>query len=381
MRNLTEEQELLLDSLRELAEREFPEKYLNELDKNGEYPYKIAAALYENGFTTLGIPEEYGGTPADNVTLCLVQEELGRLGVPYTAVMCALTIGDILQYGNEKQKKLAIDALAENQGVPPFCLGITEPQAGSDDNAIEATYVRKDGKIVINGHKTFISLAGQVPYMLAFAKNPECDNPKKAISVFMVPMNAEGVTVAHLEKIGMNCAPTYEVYLQDVTVEEEDLVGIEGAGFMILMKNFEAERLLAAAGALGWAEGAYEDAARYANQRVQFKQPIGGFQLIQKRITDMAVKIENMRNLIYSSAEDLDSGVSAQISSAACKYYCGIAAGEVIDSAMQVLGGIGYSRDHRISRMWRDVRSIRIGGGTDEIMVHILGRAILKNYR
>ena len=229
--------------------------------------------------------------------------------------------------------------------------------------------------------KCFITLAAEAPYMLCFAKNPEEPNPKKAITMWMVDMKAKGVTTAHMEKIGSRCAPLYEVYLEDVELEEEDIIGKEGEGFMNLMKNFEAERVLGAVGALGWAEAAYADACTYANQRVQFGKPIGSFQLIQKRVTEMAIRIENMRNLVYNTAEDIDAGRPAQISSALCKYYVAIASGEVIDSAMQVLGGIGYTCDHRVSRLWRDVRSLRIGGGTDEVMIHILGRAILKKYR
>ena len=158
-------------------------------------------------------------------------------------------------------------------------------------------------------------------------------------------------------------------------------MGVEGNGFMQAMVNFEVERLLACAQSLGAAECAFEDAVRYATQRVQFGKPIGRNQLIQQHITEMYMKIENMRNWVYRTAWKIDNGESVQIDSAVAKYYCGRAAFEVCDSAMQVMGGIGYTKDCRISRLWRDQRVYRIGAGTDEIMVHIAGRAIQKQYQ
>ena len=376
----TEEQELLLESLRQLFKRDFPESYLAGIDNTpGGYAYDLAKALLDNGYTLLGVPEEFGGTPASVTTLCLVNEELGRQCAPYSSLNSSLTIGDMLAFGTEAQKKLVIDAVKET-GIPPCALGIPEPQAGSDDSAIASTYTRRNGKVYINGHKTFMSGAGKSPYGLVFAKNPNAPDPRKAISCWLVKMDLPGITMSELHKIGNHATPTYEVYFDEVEVEEDALVGKEGEGFFIIMKNFEPERLLISAGSLGNAEAVFEDAARYANQRIQFGKPIGSFQLIQEKITDMYLKIENMRNMIYSAAADIDEGKSARISSAMCKYYCARALFEVADDAMQVLGGIGYTNDHRVSRVWRDARANRIGGGTDEIMIHILGRQLLKQF-
>lgn len=169
--------------------------------------------------------------------------------------------------------------------------------------------------------------------------------------------------------------------MEDVALEEKDLVGVEGNGFMQAMVNFEVERLLIAANCLGWAECAFEDAARYANQRVQFGKPIGTNQLIQEKITMMKLKIENMRNIVYKTAWEIDNHIPVQIDSALAKLYCAQSAMEVVDDAMQIMGGIGYTSDCRISRLWVDARVHRIGGGTDEIMIHVAGRAILKQYR
>ena len=172
--------------------------------------------------------------------------------------------------------------------------------------------------------------------------------------------------------------PTYEVYLENVVVEEKDIIGKEGEAFKQLMRNFEMERLMMAVAILGMAECAYEDAAKYANQRVQFGKPIGTRQLIQEKIVNMKIKIMNMKNLCYQCAWEKDQGISIRNASALCKLYCAQAGNEVIDDALQIMGGIGYTQDCRISRLWRDARNYRIGGGTDEIMIHIAGRGLLK---
>ncbi|NLP44125.1 MAG: acyl-CoA dehydrogenase [Peptococcaceae bacterium] len=375
---LSEEQELLLESLRELIDRECPEEYIREHDENHKYPSSFMQALTDNGFNMLGIPEEYGGTEVDILTLMLVAEEIAKQGVPTYLYGNALAIDDMLTFGSEEQKAITMEYA--KKGDMAFCLGFTEPQAGSDSSALATTYTRKNGKVYINGHKTFITGAKRSPYMLCMAKNPEETDKSKMFTMWFVPMDAPGVTIEPLPKLGMNMVETCEVYLENVEIEEKDLVGEEGKGFVQLMKNFEIERLMLAAGCCGAAQCAFEDAARYANQRIQFGKPIGTFQLIQEKLTYMAIKIENMRNMVYKTAWQKDNGISVRLSSALTKLYCAQSAFEVIDDAMQILGGIGYTTDHRVSRLWRDIRSQRIAGGTDQIMVHIAGRAILKQY-
>lgn len=379
---MTEEQELLLESLREIMVRDCTEEYMKECNEKGESPKRFIQALAENGFSMLGVPEEYCGTPVDTMTLMLVAEEITKNGGPHFAFGQALSIADMLEFGSEEQKA---DTMREVQnGNVAFVLGFTEPQAGSDSSAITTTFTRKDGKVYINGHKTFMSNALTAPYMLCMARNAEeVENPDKrnAFSMWWVPMSAPGIKVERLKKIGWHMMDTCEVYLENVEVEEKDLVGVEGNGFMQVLINFEVERLLMAASVLGYAECAFEDAARYANQRVQFGKTIGSQQLIQEKLTYMKIKIENMKNMVYKCAWEIDNGLPVQISSALAKLYCAQAANEVIDDALQIMGGIGYTTDCRISRLWVDARVFRIGGGTDEIMIHAAGRAILKQYK
>lgn len=373
----TEEQELLLESLRTVFERGAFDDYFKECDKTHQFPDKAVEALVDAGFSTLGIPEEFGGTPVDTLTQVMVAEEAHALGYPSLCwINFSTEADDILTFGNkEQQEKVLGYAL---QGKKPFTLGFTEPQAGSDSAAMSTTAAKRDGKVYINGHKTFNTSADRAPYMLCVCRSGVNENPYKDFSMYLFPMDAPGVTIEKLDKIGNNMCGTYEVYLDNVECEESDLVGEECKGFYQLMKNFEVERLTICAANVGMARCAYNEAVKYAGQRMQFGKTIGSFQLIQEKIVDMKIKIENMQNMLYKTAWKKDHGESIMIDSSLVKRYTGKAAFEVIDDAMQIMGGIGYTNDCRIARLWRDQRVYRIMAGTEEIMVHTAGRALVK---
>lgn len=373
----TEEQELLLESLRTVMERGNFEDYFKECDKNHEYPQKAVDALVEAGFSTLGIPEEHGGTPTDILTQIMVAEEAHALGYPSLCwINFSTEVDDILTFGNEDQQKKVLECALE--GRKPFTLGFTEPQAGSDSAAMSTTATKRDGKVYINGNKTFNTSADRAPFMLCVARSGINESPYKDFSMYLFPMDRPGVTIEKLDKIGNNMCGTYEVHLDNVECEETDLVGEECKGFYQLMKNFEVERLTICAANVGMARCAYDEAVRYAGVREQFGKTIGSFQLIQEKIVDMKIKIENMQNMLYKTARKKMNGESIMIDSSLVKRYTGQAAFEVIDDAMQIMGGIGYTHDCRISRLWRDQRVYRIMAGTEEIMVHTAGRALIK---
>ena len=373
----TEEQELLLDSLKTVMERGNFEDYFKECDRNHEYPQKAVDALVEAGFTTLGIPEEFGGTPTDTLIQVMVAEEAHALGYPSLCwINFATEVDDILTFGNKEQQEKILGYALE--GKKPFTLGFTEPQAGSDSAAMATTATKRDGKVYINGNKTFNTSADRAPYMLCVCRSGVNESPYKDFSMYLFPMDRPGVAIEKLDKIGNNMCGTYEVHLDDVECEESDLVGEECKGFYQLMKNFEVERLTICAANVGMARCAYDEALRYAAQRMQFGKIIGSFQLVQEKLVDMRIKIENMQNLLYKTAWKKDNGESIMIDSSLVKRYTGQAAFEVIDDAMQIMGGIGYTHDCRISRLWSDQRVYRIMAGTEEIMVHTAGRALIK---
>jgi alkylation response protein AidB-like acyl-CoA dehydrogenase len=207
------------------------------------------------------------------------------------------------------------------------------------------------------------------------------DNPHRAISMWLVPLDLPGFTVQPMEKAVTWTTNTCDVFIDNVRAPQSCLVGQENNGFLQLMKNFEIERLMLCSTGLGYAEAAFEDAAVYANQRVQFGQPIGYNQQIQLMLANMAVKIENMKNMIYKTVWMLDHDMPVVKETAMAKLYCGQSCCEVIDDAIQIYGALGLMSDVRLQRMWRDARTLRIGGGADQIMVNILGKTILKEHR
>ena len=378
--SLTDEQELLLASLAEVVERYGQEDYLKECDENDLTPQRLREGLHEAGFDMLGVPEEYGGTPCDTVTLILYHEELARLcSAGYACDSTSVSMADMIKFGSEKQLQDCVDSISNLR--TPFALGFTEPNAGSDSGAIQTTYTRKNGKVIINGQKTFISRADLADHMLCMAKSADAPEGKNVFTTWWVPMNAKGVSYAPIKKVGWHSIHSCDVWLEDVELDETDMVGEEGKGFVNVMKNFEIERLVMAATALGEAELAFGDAVQYANERVQFHKTLGEFQLIQEKLTDMAAKIEAMKGLVYKGAWMEDQGLPINTIAALAKRYCATVSFEVIDQAMQIFGGLGYSADLRIGRVWRNNRLNSIGGGTNEIMVHVASRQILKDYK
>lgn len=378
---LTEEQELLIQNLEELLQREVPESKQAELDEKKEYPAQAWQALADFGILSLGIPEVYGGTPADIQTMTLVCETLGKyafsLGIIYA--LGIITVRDIVQFASEEIKAEVLNGFVH--GDPPIALGITEPQAGSDAAALKAS-ARLDGQdVIFNGQKMYCTLAGVAKYIMLMTRDQQIENPYEGISMWLLPTNTPGVRFDQLSKLGWWSIPSYEVFIENACVPQSNIIGKVNQGWPQLMANFEIERLALCAASLGAAEAAYEDAAAYANQRVQFGRPIGSFQAVQHLITDMAIQIENMRNYIYKIAWRMDENLPVRHEHAMMKLYVARAACEVIDTAMQVLGGLGYTMDHRVQRLWRDVRLMRIGGGTDEIMYNIAGPQLLKKAR
>lgn len=375
---LTEEQELLLASVREMMQRDFPDEYFRKCDLDRRFPVEFMTAMAENGISLLGVPDEFDGVPADMLTQILIIEELARMGGTGYLLTNALCVHNMVSWGSRDQLEKTVESA--QKGIPAYSLLFTEPQAGSDNNLLATTATRSNGKVYLNGQKTFITGARDFPYMLVLARDAEPKDTKRCFTMWWVDPQAPGVKIQDLVKIGWHQISNCEVYFDNVELEESAMVGKEGYGFIHLMKNFEIERLVIAAYACGMARCAYEDAVRYANQRQQFGQSIGQFQMIQEKIVDMAIQIENMHNFICKVAWQNDNSESLRISSALCKRFCAKAAGEVIDAAMQVMGGVGYTEDVRISRLWRDVRITRMAGGTDEVMVYIAARQILKEY-
>ena len=377
--SFTDEQELLKESIAEFCERYVDEKDIPAMYENHGTPHDLDMAYLEAGFGLMGLPEEYGGIPCDMVTLGMLTEEfVHNAGFTAPYLNATLALRDMVDFGSDEQIKMCFDAYQET-GKPIFSLGFSEPGAGSDNQNMSSVARRQpDGTYLLNGQKTWVTNGENFPLVLLIAKDEDPSRDNREMSMWLVPLDTPGLTTAPLHKIGQQIMPFCDMYFDDVVLTEDMRVGKKGEGFKNLMKNFEVERLTICAANVGMARCAYDEAVRYAGVREQFGKTIGSFQLIQEKIVDMKIKIENMQNMLYKTAWKKMNGESIMIDSSLVKRYTGQAAFEVIDDAMQIMGGIGYTHDCRISRLWRDQRVYRIMAGTEEIMVHTAGRALIK---
>ncbi len=379
--SLTDEQELLLESVREFAERYFTEDVVNKMYEDHDMPDEIAEAYRDAGFGLMGIPEEYGGIPCDMVTLGLMIEELYYAsGCNHILYQNSLTMFDICEFGTPEQIQQSMDEYMST-GWPLGSLSISEPGAGSDNRSMTAvTRKQADGTYVLSGQKTWVTMGAKLPYTVVIAKDEDPSRENSKMSLWLVKMDTPGVSTAPLEKIGQQCIPFCEVYFDDVVLTEDQRMGKPGEGFMMLMKNFEVERALIVAEQVGLARAALEDAVRYANQRIAFNKPISQFQMIQEKLTEMEIRIQNTRNMLYKTLWKIDNGESVQLDSALLKRYGCTECFNVADMALSIYAGLGYTKEVRIGRIWADLRGNMFGGGTPEIMAYIAGRQVAKKY-
>ena len=266
-------------------------------------------------------------------------------------------------------------------GQPIFSLGFSEPGAGSDNQAMTCvTRKQEDGTYLLNGQKTWVTQGEVFPNVLVIAKDEDPARENKSMSMWIVPKDAPGLSTAPLHKIGQKVAAFCEVYFDGVVLTEDMRIGKPGEGFLNLMKNFETERCLIVAQCIGVAQAAMDDAAAYVSERTTFGKPIANYQLIQLKLTEMEIALQNSRNMLYKCLWKMDNGQSVRIDSVLLKYYAGKACTMVASEALQIFGGLGYTDETRVGRMWVDLRGMQIAGGTDEIMVYIAGRQLSKKY-
>lgn len=377
---LTEDQQLIVDSFRDLMESENWDNYFLECDEKHEYPLRWVRALCDLGFDRVMLPEDKGGLGLEQplVTLMAIYEVLGQYGGPTYVLYQLPGFGTILREGTQEQ----IDAVMQYVGTGEqiWNSACTEPGAGSDVGGLTTNYQRRNGRIYLNGTKTFITSSLGVKYLVVMAR--DADNPD-TISEFFVDMSKPGISKSPLPKLGLRMDSCAEIYFDDVELEEKDFFGTEGNGFNRGISDFNFERWLVAACDYGTARCAFEDAAKHAWQREAFGKPIARFQLNTLKFAEMSIKLDNMKNMLYEAAWNADNndGDFMPGPAAACKYYCANASFEVVDDAMQVMGGIAVASEHRINRIWRDLRVDRVSGGTDEMMILTAGKQAIKPFR
>lgn len=377
----TDEQELLVESIEEFCERYFDEHKIDEMYASQTMSDELIMAYLEAGFGLMGIPEENGGVPCDRVTLGVLTEEFAHHSGCVTPLLNnTLAMCDMIDFGSPEQIDQCMEVYLAT-GKPIFSLGFSEPGSGSDNAALSSvTKKQDDGTYVLNGQKTWVTQGEVFPYVLVVAKDEESEPKNKSMSMWLVPLDSKGLSTASLHKRGQQIMPFCEMYFDGVILTKDMRVGNEGEGFTNLMKNFEMERCLIIAQCLGCAQAAMDDAAAYASERVTFGQPISQFQMIQQKLTDMEIALENTRNMLYRTLWKMDEGESVRIDSAMLKRYGAQQCAWVASEAMQIFGGLGYTTETRVGRIWADLRGHQIAGGTDEIMVYIAGRQLAKKY-
>ncbi len=377
---LTEEQSLIRDTVRAFAEKELAPSAA-ERDENERFDRELMFdKLAELGLTGIVFPEEYGGAGADYISYAIAVEELSRVcastGVTLSAHL-SLGANPVWLFGTEEQKKKYLTPMADGSKLGAF--GLTEPTAGSDAGGTRTFAVREGDEWVINGNKIFITNGGDAETYIIFARTDKDAQKHHGISAFIVEKGTPGFDFGKKEKkMGIRSSPTCELVFENCRIPAENLLGKEGEGFKIAMKTLDGGRIGIAAQALGIAQGAYEEALRYACERRQFEQPIAGFQAVQFILADMALRIEASRLLVYQSAWRASAGLSYGKESAMAKLSASETAMWVTTKAVQVHGGYGYTREFPAERMMRDAKITEIYEGTSEVQRIVIGAAVTR---
>jgi alkylation response protein AidB-like acyl-CoA dehydrogenase len=383
VKSLTEEQELIVRTVRQFVEKEVI-PVASAMDHRNEYPHALVAQMKEMGLFGLNIPEEYGGQGLDTTTFAMIFEEISRgwLGlagvIGSNSVMCDV----VARFGTEEQKRRFLPGMATGEKRGGICL--TESNAGTDLQNISTTATRDGGVYRVNGSKMWITNARHGSTFLLLAKtDPGAQPAHRGMSAFVIEKGAPGMTVGRdIDKLGYKGVETCELHFADFPVPAGNLIGgAEGQGFKQVMTGLEAERLNVAARGLGIARAAFEEAIRYAQRRTTFGKPIAEYQTIQNKLADMATNIEASRLLIYSACEKRDRGERCDLEAGMAKLFATETAAEVSFEAMRIMGANGYSKDFPVERYYRDAPLVVIGGGTNELQRLIIARNLLKKYK
>ena len=378
---LSEKHQMMRKLFRQFAETEFTPEILDKLDETGEFNWDMHNLMAKYGFMGTKIPVKYGGQGGDSLAYCLMVEEFARVSPVlsiYANTSNSLGAGPLLYCGTEEQKQKYVTPVAKGEKILVF--GLTEPGAGSDAGGTQTTAVQDGDYFVLNGRKTFISGAPFADYCVVYAKTDPTQRGSRGISMFIVDMKLPGVSTGKPEhKMGINGYPTSDVILENVRVHKDDLLGPLHKGFSTAMKTLDGGRLGMAAQALGIAQGAFEEAVKYAKERKQFGQPIAKFQGISFMLADMATEIEAARQLIYSTAvrKDADDPESSKLC-AMCKLFAGEMCNRVAAKAVQIHGSYGYIKEYKVERFYRDARIATIYEGTSQVQQMVISGSVLK---
>jgi alkylation response protein AidB-like acyl-CoA dehydrogenase len=376
---LSDEHKMIRDAARDFAQKEIV-PVAAEFDESGEFPKETIKKMGEMGFMGVEIPEEYGGAGMDTLAYVLALEEICKADAAHGVIMSvnnSLYCHGIMKFGTEEQKKKFVTPIASGKSIGAYSL--TEPQSGSDAGTMKSRAIRDGDSYILNGRKSWVTSGPVANYYVVFmTTDPE--KKQKGISAFLVEAEAPGLTRGKKEpKLGIRASATSELIFEDCRVPAENLLGKEGEGFKIAMTVLDAGRIGIATQALGIAEAAYEATRQYAVDREAFGQPIGAFQGTGFKIADMKTRIEASRLLIYNAAlakqKSKTDGSRYSLEASMAKLFASETAMFVTHAAVQIHGGMGYSRELPIERYFRDAKITEIYEGTSEIQRLVISRS------
>jgi short/branched chain acyl-CoA dehydrogenase len=372
--DLDQEHDLVRTTVREFAQdRVAP--VAEELDRESRFPYELVVEMAELGLMGMTIPEEYDGGGADTLAYAIAVEELTRVDSSVAITMAAhhsLGTLPIFYFGSDEQKAQWLPELASGRKLAAF--GLTEPDAGSDAGATRTHAELEDGSWIVNGSKIFITNAGTDITACVTITAVTGDDE---VSNLIVPNGTPGYEVSKpMKKLGWRASDTRELSFKDCSVPEENLLGPRGQGFRQFLEILDGGRISVAAMGVGLAQGAYDLAYVYAQERKQFGKPISKFQAVQFKLADMATEIEAGRTMVYKAAWLKDQGRDFRLAAAQAKLYTGELSNRAVNWSLQIHGGYGYMDEYAISRLYRDQKILEIGEGTNEVQRMVIARGL-----
>ncbi len=376
--NLTEEHQLIRSGVREFCQK-YVEPCAEITDSEAKFPADTVKKLADQDWLGIPFPQEYGGAGADYLSYIIVVEELSRACATtgftlecHTSLACY----PLFKFGTEEQKQKYLVPLCKGEMLGSFAL--TEPGAGTDAAAASTTAVLDGDQWVINGSKIFISNAPVAGVIIVFAMTDKSKGTK-GITAFIVPAGSPGLVIGkHLNKMGIRGSLTAEVFLKDCRIPKENILGGEGQGFKIAMMTLDGGRIGIAAQALGIAQAALDESISYSKERVQFGKPIASLQAIQWMVANMATEVEASRFLTYHAAWCYDQGLPYSKEAAMAKLFASETAARQTNRAVQIHGGIGFIKGHKVERLYRDAKITEIYEGTSEVMRMVIAGSLLR---
>lgn len=375
----TEQHELVRKLARDFAEKELTTEILDKVEETGVFPQEILDKMARAGFFGIKVPKELGGQGGDARSYVLVMEEIARVSAVaslYVSSPNSLSGGPLLLAGNDEQKEKYLRPVVTGEKMLAFAL--TEPGAGSDAGGMTTTAVEDGEYYILNGRKTFITMAPLSDFAVIYAKT-DMSKGSRGITAFIVDMKQEGVSCGKPEnKMGLIGCATSDIILENVRVHKSNVLGEINKGFSNAMKTLDTGRMGVAAQSIGVAQACLDEAIKYAKERKQFGRRIGDFQAISFMIADMATKLEAAKQLVYKTAYLMDTKQDAGMNASMAKYYAAEVCNEIAGKAVQIHGGYGFIKDYKVERMYRDCRVFTIYEGTSQVQQMVIAGKLLK---